>query len=220
MRASLITKDFERCRIIRLLYYNNNQPPLITIVDEIEVLPTQSTITYTDTGNSYMGDISIDEFNSLTGYQFIGTTLTKMQNRLFVADITEDTWDPGFFDARAYRCNASGTVALQSSDATKSLSFNIDSYDLSSIPEDHDCINPYNDLEYATCSSDNLYVYGVSSGGSRKLGGHGLNIDYSFITTNVVLANDTNPLLSNDCSMNVDSRVLLSLGRNEIGSST
>lgn len=220
MRASLITKDFERCRIIRLLYYNNNQPPLITIVDEIEVLPTQSTITYTDTGNSYMGDISIDEFNSLTGYQFIGTTLTKMQNRLFVADITEDTWDPGFFDARAYRCNASGTVALQSSDTTKSLSFNIDSYDLSSIPEDHDCINPYNNLEYATCSSDNLYVYGVSSGGSRKLGGHGLNIDYSFITTNVILADDSGTLLSNDCSMNVDSRVLLTLGRNEIGSST
>ena len=220
MRVSLITKDFERCRVIRLLYYNNNQPPLITIVGEIEILPTQSTIMYTDTGNSYMGDISIDEFNSLTGYQFIGTTLTRMQNRLFVADITEDTWDPGFFDARAYRCNASGTVALQSSDATKNLSFNIDSYDLSSIPEDHDCINPYNDLEYATCSSDNLYVYGVSSGGSRKLGGRGLNIDYSFITTNVVLANDTSPLLSNDCSMNVDSRLVLALERNEIGSST
>lgn len=220
MRVSLITKDFERCRVIRLLYYNNNQPPLITIVGEIEILPTQSTIMYTDTGNSYMGDISIDEFNSLTGYQFIGTTLTSMQNRLFVADITEDTWDPGFFDARAYRCNASGTVALQSSDATKNLSFNIDSYDLSSIPEDHDCINPYNDLEYATCSSDNLYVYGVSSGGSRKLGGRGLNIDYSFITTNVVLANDTSPLLSNDCSMNVDSRLVLALERNEIGSST
>jgi len=143
-----------------------------------------------------------------------------MQNRLFVADITEDTWDPGFFDARAYRCNASGTVALQSSDTTKSLSFNIDSYDLSSIPEDHDCINPYNNLEYATCSSDNLYVYGVSSGGSRKLGGRGLNIDYSFITTNVILADDSGTLLSNDCSMNVDSRVLLTLGRNEIGSST
>lgn len=220
MRVSLITKDFERCRVIRLLYYNNNQPPLITIVGEIEILPTQSTIMYTDTGNSYMGDISIDEFNSLTGYQFIGTTLTRMQNRLFVADITEDTWDPGFFDARAYRCNASGTVALQSSDATKNLSFNIDSYDLSSIPEEHDCINPYNDLEYATCSSDNLYVYGVSSGGSRKLGGRGLNIDYSFITTNVVLANDTSPLLSNDCSMNVDSRLVLALERNEIGSST
>lgn len=220
MRAELITKDYERCRIIRLLYYNNNQPPLITIVDEIEILPTQSNITYTDTGNSYMGDISIDEFNALTGYQFIGTTLTKMQNRLFVADITEDTWDPGYFDARAYRCNASGTVVLQSSDIAKNLSFDIDSYNLSSIPEDHDCINPYNNLEYSACSSSNLYVYGVTNGSSRKLGGHGINIDYSFITTDIILAEeDSSTALNNDCSMNVNARVLRTLGRNEVGSS-
>lgn len=221
--TDLITKDFERCRIIRILYTSNNTIPTITIVDEIEVLPTQDILSYTDTGNSYMADITVDEFNSLTGYQFIGCSLTKLQNRLFVSDITEDTWDPGFYDARSYRCNASGEVLLQSANNTNNLSFNIDSYDLSSIPQEHDCINPYNSLEYSTCSPSDLYVYGVSNGTSRKLGGRGINIDYTFITTDIILAEDSlnsDSLLSNDCSMNITSRVLSSLNRHEVGSNS
>lgn len=219
LKTNLITKDFERCRILRILYVSNNQPPIISIVDEIEILSSQSTITYTDTGNSSMGDISVDEFNALTGYQFIGTTLAKMQNRLFVADITEDTWDPGFFDARAYRSNASGQVVLQSANDNSTLTFNIDSYDLSSIPKDHDCINPYNSMEYSTCPADNLYVYGISNGSSRMLGGHGLNVDYAFVTTDLTVAEDTvsNGLLSNQCSMNVQSVGINSLMVEEVG---
>lgn len=219
--TDLITKDFERCRIIRILYTSNNTIPTITIVDEIEVLPTQDILSYTDTGNSYMADITVDEFNSLTGYQFIGCSLTKLQNRLFVSDITEDTWDPGFYDARSYRCNASGEVLLQSANNTNNLSFNIDSYDLSSIPQEHDCINPYNSLEYSTCSPSDLYVYGVSNGTSRKLGGRGINIDYTFITTDILIAEDSlnsDTLLSNECSMNVAPRVVNSLDRSEIDS--
>ena len=220
LKTDLITKDFERCRILRILYISNNQPPIISVVDEIEILPNQTTITYTDTGNASMGEITVDEFNALTGYQFIGTTLAKMQNRLFVADITEDTWDPGFYDARAYRCNASGQVLLQSADDSSTLNFNIDSYDLSSIPKDHDCINPYNSLEYSTCSASNLYVYGVSGGSGRLLGGHGLNIDYTFVTTDLTVAEDTvsGGLLSNECSMNVQSVGISSLTMKEVGS--
>ena len=221
MTTSLVTKDFERCRIIRILYLSNNDIPTITVVDEMEVLPSQTSITYTDTGNSYMADITVDEFNSLTGYQFIGCSLAKMQNRLFVSDITEDTWNPGDYDARAYRCNASGVAYLESANAANNLSFNLDSYDLSSIPKEHDCINPYNSMEYSTTSSSDLYVYGTSSGGTRKLGGHGLNIDYTFITTDLIVAEDSlnsSSLLSNNCSMNVQPRVMTSVSRTELGS--
>lgn len=217
--APLYTKDFERCRIIRILYYSNNQIPLFTIVDEIEVLPTQDTITYTDTGNSYIADISVDEFNALTGYQFIGSTLTKMQNRLFVADITDNTWNPGDYDARAYRCNASGQVVLQSANSSSTLSFNINSYDLSSVPKEHDCINPYNNMEYTECSSSDMYIYGISNGSNRLMGGHGVNIDYSFILTDIIVAEDSvaNSLLSNDCSMNVQPTLMRNISRQEVG---
>lgn len=202
LSTDLITKDFERCRIIRILYLTNNDIPTFTVVDEIEILPSQSSITYTDTGNSYMADITVDEFNSLTGYQFIGTTLAKMQNRLFVANITEDTWNPGDYDARAYRCNPSGTVQLNSSSNTNNLSFNIDSLTSTTVPKEHDCINPYNLTEYNSSSSSSIYAYGISRGGSRVLGGHGLNIDYEFVTASVKLAKES---FNNDCSMNVTS---------------
>lgn len=202
LSTDLITKDFERCRIIRILYLTNNDIPTFTVVDEIEILPSQSSITYTDTGNSYMADITVDEFNSLTGYQFIGTTLAKMQNRLFVANITEDTWNPGDYDARAYRCNPSGTVQLNSSSNTNNLSFNIDSLTSTTVPKEHDCINPYNLTEYNSSSSGSIYAYGISRGGSRVLGGHGLNIDYEFVTASVKLAKES---FNNDCSMNVTS---------------
>lgn len=202
LSTDLITKDFERCRIIRILYLTNNDIPTFTVVDEIELLPSQSSITYTDTGNSYMADITVDEFNSLTGYQFIGTTLAKMQNRLFVANITEDTWNPGDYDARAYRCNPSGTVQLNSSSNTNNLSFNIDSLTSTTVPKEHDCINPYNLTEYNSSSFSSVYAYGISRGGSRVLGGHGLNIDYEFVTASVKLAKES---FNNDCSMNVTS---------------
>lgn len=208
LSANLITKDFERCRIIRILYVTNNDIPTFTVVDEIEISANQDTIDYTDTGNSFMADITVDEFNSLTSYQFIGTTLAKMQNRLFISDITEDTWDPGDFDARAYRCNSSGTVTLNSSSNSNNLSFSIDSLTSTTVPKEHDCINPYNLKEYSSCSTNEIYAYGITRNGSRVLGGHGINVDYEFVTTSVKLAKES---FNNDCSMNVTSEPTLAM---------
>lgn len=226
LQADLVTKDFERCRIIRILYTSNNQPPIISVIDEIELISSYSTITYTDSGNSHMADISVDEFNSLTGYQFIGVSLAKMQNRLFVADVTEDTWNPGYFDARAYRCNASGQTVLQSSSDANNLSFTLDTYSLANIPSDHDCINPYNLKEYCECSAGELYIYGTQkNGSSRLLGGHGLNIDYHFITVPLRLSNkqtnsSNNILVDNDCSMNVSAVSMSNIKVTHVGNSS
>jgi hypothetical protein len=46
--------------------------------------------------------------------EFIPQALAKLDNRLFAANLQESTWDVDY-DARAYRCNASGTVVLDSS---------------------------------------------------------------------------------------------------------
>jgi len=74
-----------------------------------------------------------------------------MQNRLFAANITEDTWNPGFYDARAYRCNIDGKVVLDSASSTSSITINnIDAADLSTIPREHDCINPYNSMLFSS----------------------------------------------------------------------
>lgn len=225
LSTDLVAKSFSRCRIIRILYTSNNSIPTFTILDEIVISNTSSKLNYTDTGNSYLSDLTVDEFNSLTGYQFIGCSLAKLQNRLFVANITDSTWDPGDYDARAYRANDMGKVLLQSSNELNNIQFDIDSYDLSSIPKDHDCINPYNNLEYCSCTQDEKYMYGASVDGNRKLGGHGLNIDYSFITTDLRLFQDANApdadtYVLNDCSMNKAPENITSLNMQEIGSDT
>lgn len=214
MEVDLKTHDFEKCRIIRILYQKNNQPPQIAIVNELSIDNSVDTISYIDTGNSILSELTVDEFNALTGYQFTAKTLAKMYNRLFAGNVQDYTWDPGEYDARAYRANEDGQVVLSSSDSSKTLTFDLDTYDLSTIPKDHDCINPSN---YEQSSSATTYEYGIETtdSGSRMRGGHGLNIDYHFVTAGITVVDtmesyyDTSdyPLITNRCSINSASRL-------------
>lgn len=222
IEAPLITKDFNRCRVISIRYTSNNSIPKIIIVDEIEVLASQDTIKYIDTGNSYMGEITVDEFNNLTGYQFIAATLTKLQNRLFAADITEDTWNPGWYDARVYRCNASGTTVLESANSTNNITLNdLDTADLTTIPSEHDCINPYNGINFPSSNTNNRYIYGKKLGDTRPLGGYGLNIEYNFTTIPIELSEvQAQARLDNNCSMNVRPKQMSSIVATNVGYNT
>lgn len=222
IRTSFITKDFDKCRIIRIQYTENNSIPKIVIVDEIQLQPTYDEINYTDTGNSYLGEMTIDEFNMLSSYQFKASSLEKMQNRLFVANVTEETWDPGFYDARAYRCNSNGRLVLQSANKLNDLVYeNFDDVDLSSIPETHDCINPYNNTDLSHIEASEEYAYTKTINGKRILGGSGINISYSFITVPILLSDrQDNWRLNNDCSMNVSPVQMNSILASEVGTNS
>lgn len=222
IEAPLVTKDFQKCRIISIRYSSNNSIPQIIIVDEIDVMNSYNTIKYVDTGNSYMGEISVDEFNDLTGYQFIATTIAKMQNRLFAANITEDTWNPGFYDARAYRCNSEGVLVLDSASSTNSITIaNIDEADLTRIPTEHDCINPYNNMSFSSTNQSNQYIYGKKVGETRPMGGYGVNIEYNFTTATIDLVDSNDSIrIPNDCSMNASSKPMNSLIIRNVGYST
>lgn len=217
MEVPFLTKDFTKCRIISIRYTSNNSIPKIVIVDEIDVPASQNVIRYIDTGNSFMGEISIDEFNNLTGYQFTAATLTKMQNRLFAADITDNTWNPGFYDARAYRANRDGAMLLESSnDVNNIYTDDMMSYDLTTIPENHDCINPSNDVPFTASKEKDCYVYGKAG-----LGGYGINIEYNFTTTSFKLSDKQNSStygrMDKQCSMNVKPEVMSSATITNIG---
>lgn len=218
IEAPFISTDFEKCRIISIRYATNNSIPRIYIVDEIDLVPGQTIIKYVDTGNSFMGEITIEEFNDLTGYQFIASSITKMSNRLFASDITEDTWNPGFYDARVYRCNSTGSIYLQSASGTQNLSFpDINTANLSSVPMQHDCINIYNSIEYSDSSASNRYIYGKGN----KLGGYGPNIEYNFTTVPIELSEVQKKFrLDNDCSMNVMPKTMSSIPLTNVGSGT
>lgn len=189
VEADLITKDFDKCRIISIRYVDNNSIPTIVIVDEIDISKDQTKITYTDSGNAFLGEITVDEFNNLIGYQFFAKTITKLQNRLFAANVTEDTWNPDW-DARAYRFNKSGQLRLENSDGNHIVSNSISSIDDLSelnIPNTHDCINPYNNLDYNTTIESARYDCDID----HNLGGTGVNISYRFVTAPLKLTDET-----------------------------
>lgn len=201
LSAPLITHDFDKCRIIRIFYKSNNSIPAIDIIDEFDLSKNQNYIYYTDNGNYAIGSITIDEFNALTSYQFIGKTLAKTNNRLFVANITEDTWNPDY-DARSFRANKSGQVRLESA-ANNSIVFNIgdplfgtgeNGDPLLLIDKAHDCINPYNTLKSPEITDSNKYAYGYRKTSSGTVyypvGGRGKNIDFEIVDTSVNLSSD------------------------------
>lgn len=188
LQTELLTHDYDKCRIISITYHTNNSIPVIKIVNEFDILPTQSYITYTDNGNAALGEITVEEFNSLTSYQFIGKSLAKQDNRLFVSDITEDTWNP-YYDARAYRSTAAGMVRLDSANGTSLIFDNIDTADFTQVPEEHDCINPYNSAKSSSVNTSNDYEYGTHKINDVRLkGGKGPNISYHFVYTNLQLS--------------------------------
>lgn len=212
LTVPLKSKDFEKCRIISIWYTQNNAAPTIRVVDEITVDPNQNNITYIDSGNSMLGEISIDEFNSLTGYQFIATTMTKMNNRLFVADITEETWNPGNYDARAYRANKNGIIKLNSANSSQNITINMDTADLTTVPFTHDCINPSNRMTLSQMNANSgtdKYIYGgYDKYGNRYVGGYGVNIQYNFTSTSLSLSTEQPDYRATDnCSMNVPFKI-------------
>ena len=235
--AYLTDNSFEKCRIIRISYINNNELPVITVVDEINIETGNNNINYTDTGTTSLAEITIDEFNNLVSYQFSAVALAKLQNRLFAANITELTWDPGDYDARAYRCNINGQVKLESSNNNETLTFNIEDLTEDTVPKEHDCINPFNTLNLGMSpSADQRYEYTVTDkigmGPSgltniKRLGGSGLNIEYYFITTRIVLSEEftdshtpSQNLPMNTASYDVRARQNSSLPLNAIYGST
>lgn len=203
----LSLQDFDKLRVIRMFYSQNNSTPIISIVDEIDVPKGQTNIKYVDYGST-LSEISIDEFNAMTGYQFIAQTLAKMQNRLFAANITENTWTPkdedgNDYDARAYRADSQGVIRLLSGLDNNNIRIPISDIEaIKRIPITHDCINPFNNVKYTkdASNSQNLCMYNQAG----ELGGYGINIEYSFITTDINLSSKQDKFrLNQSCSMDV-----------------
>ena len=75
---TIVTNYYDKCRIIRVLYKANDNTPEINIIDEIPLSYDGSlTISYTDNGGNLLSELTIEQFNLLTGYQFTAKSITK-----------------------------------------------------------------------------------------------------------------------------------------------
>lgn len=185
--------QYDYVRIYRFHYAQNNQLPEVTIVDEVALNDAKS-FRYSDIGAQPMSVMSSTEVNDLIPFTFKVQALEKMQNRLFAANIQEDTWDIEY-DARAYRCDNLGGVELQSSVATRVIRGKLNPNGLITdtdgkeivVPEDHDCINPSNLDLYSLTSHKYEYGYDNHTGGTNLVkGGTGPNVSYKFVYTELV----------------------------------
>lgn len=199
---------FDRARIFSIIYLDNTSVPDIYIVNEIEIPNVVedgfTEFTYNDNGSSFLSKITIDEFNSMIPFEFNAKCLEKMGNRLFAANIRELTWDVKNYDTRAYRCNSSKQVVLQSSNVSQTITSTLSANGINTdVPKEHDCINPYN---LAICDdSAEKYIYGVDDNGNLFEGGNGANISYRFVYAELVLSDTDTTNVANDLKMNADA---------------
>ena len=190
INISNASTQFNGIRLYRILYTSSTDDPTITLINESTFNNTGSNVSLTlvDDGSNALNELTIEQFNEIRLVDFTAQVLCKKDNRLFAANITETTWDVDY-DARAYRCNSKGIVALESINTNNNLQLRMQDIINGSaiIPEDHDCINPLNSLvTYPQEDLDLNYSYTiVNNGQSYVYGGAGKNVTYYFIMTNL-----------------------------------
>lgn len=176
------SNEFDHIRIYRIRYESNNAIAKVEIISETGI--SGDYIIYNDISESMISEITVDEFNMLTLKTFVPKTIEKHENRLFAANIKENTWNPDY-DARAFRCNVSGYIELHHSDQMLNRSGQLGedgTINGEAVSETHDCINPSNSELNV---DQNSYMYGIKNG-NTFLGGTGKNISYEFCFTDVI----------------------------------
>lgn len=189
---------FNRIRIYAIYYTDYSSVPSINIVNDYEL--NSSTFSCVDIGNP-VGNISYEEFVAFNESTYIPTTIESKNNRLFIANIDEQSFQSDaidLWDSRAYRFNVSGTIAEIFDVATNDLIYvagynhaSVEEFKVVStgenVPPNHDCHNKYNDIYGISLKDRNdLHNFICVSNGS-ELGGEGINVKYTFVNHSKIL---------------------------------
>lgn len=189
--------SFDKVRIFRIKYNDKTEDPVISIIAERDIIKEDTQLLYTDTGSNELSTYTVDEFNRINSVVYNAGTIEKHKNILFAANVKDSTFDVEY-DARSYRCDEDGILVLNDGIESRNILKDLSQLNESqlqefykSIPENHDCINPYNMLGGNSYSpengKDNMIYSNVKKNGKRVMGGSGLNVDYQFIYTTVDL---------------------------------
>lgn len=182
--------EFTRCRIVAIHHSYLNDTPSIRIAGEIEIDTAGTTFVFTDTGQS-LGTYTLEEFVIIGTSLFSAGDLEVKDNILFAADIEEDYFDVGDWDARAYRfLDVAHGVDPRISRIYTSAGVLEHTIDGTGVPPDwptmdggteehYDAVNNYNDLDWDSHANylDHQYMYQADG---ATLGAEGLNILVAF----------------------------------------
>lgn len=164
-----VDTTFDAIKIYSIHYQELNQTPLIKLIYD-ERIGTSSTLTIYDDGNRFVAELSLTDLLSINPIPYIPNTLAIKRERLFLGNYNNTNFNPDV-DMRAYSFDSNGTSSVTRL-TNKGTTANVAYADIGSIAEDHDCIN----ADY------NTYKYQYNSG---NVGGTGVNISYTFVTTSL-----------------------------------
>lgn len=186
--------------IYRIFHYKNGQDPEISLIYDRSVQPQQANdkyyMTYVDNGVEPIQQISLDEFNNISGVYIIPKVIESKNDILFAANIKDDqgTLDQigRLFDARAFRTNREGDVILKNGDITETTNIDqlLESRKSMSVNDRmkenlKDQFNPYNDINTRFAADKDLCKYNIV-GDKKYFGGRGNYISWRFVLTKVV----------------------------------
>lgn len=213
---------FDNIRLTRIKYNDYTEQPIIEVFQEASINSDISEYQFSDNGGAPLNIITVEEFNKIQESAFTAATIEQKDNILFAANIKESTWKPTIngeeYDARSYRFTLDGKLILNGASADQGINTKVTSATIESvyksIPKDHDCINPFN-LSDPAVGDTNVSKYQFGTG---KLGGSGINIDYEFITTDIVLDKQyQNSLSINSDILSSDRYYIKDLNGNTVG---
>jgi hypothetical protein len=214
---------YNSVRVVAIQYNSLNAVPIIRVFKELDIqINTALTLNIIDIGST-INELSYEEFAVVNTAIYKAKTLAVKDNRLFLGNVEEDFFDVDF-DARAYRHNIVGSGAyakIYDSDlSTNSNVKNAGGYDytFATVPEDHDCINRYNDIDQEATLE---YIYCADG---ATLGAEGANVKLEFTTDDIVLdtlganttAGTTNNILVSGTSTELYGAGVRSFHRQEV----
>ena len=140
------------------------------------------------TGSEDFIPMSLIEFTTGIGATFERVkTLSSKDNKLFFGNVVNTTFNVDY-DSRSYRFDSGQLALLDSSILLPAIINGAALYTpgagqtaINLVPEEHDCINPYNDENPATNANwftSDQYTFQADG---NTLGGTGANISYKFI---------------------------------------
>lgn len=167
--------------------------PIINMVMEVPI--TGKRMEFTITGNEQKVPIDVSSFVNPQIYFDVCKTFTQKKDRLYPANTRTKYFDVDW-DARAYRFPPNSTTThLYKKDGTYDI-LNGGTYDIGGnpVPDEHDCVNPYNDESgtiYGLFPLQNPTNWETSyhfkyQYNSLVLGGSGPNVSYKFIIKELV----------------------------------
>jgi hypothetical protein len=176
-----IDSNYNLLQVVAILYEDLDVPQIFRFA---EYTVNGGSVTVTLAGNEARVPITLQELNMLNP-GFDTCKDLEIKDDLLIAANIKTTKVKLNFDARAYRFGSSKTALLEDA-SLGNITLSNAVYGVppaySTVPTEHDCINPYNDEDKITnpnwVTSDQ-YKYQADG---VTLGGSGPNITYKFVT--------------------------------------